>query len=100
MIKKLYEDTGYVIDTHTAVAACVYEKYKTANNVYFNIIGTLSDSELNKINNYVDEYYKQWGKQYVRFNVNLKNQDKNNSSFSYGDNRFEKSQGSKWTFQE
>ncbi|EFM8639245.1 type III secretion protein, partial [Escherichia coli] len=23
-----------------------------------------------------------------------------NSSFSYGDNRFEKSQGSKWTFQE
>ena len=27
-IKKLYEDTGYVIDTHTAVAATVYEKYK------------------------------------------------------------------------
>lgn len=27
-IKKLYEDTGYVIDTHTAVAAGVYEKYK------------------------------------------------------------------------
>lgn len=26
-IKKLYEDTGYVIDTHTAVAACVYRKY-------------------------------------------------------------------------
>ena len=30
IIKKLYDDTGYVIDTHTAVAACVYEKYKTA----------------------------------------------------------------------
>lgn len=27
-IKALYEKTGYVIDTHTAVAACVYEKYK------------------------------------------------------------------------
>ncbi|EEU9149722.1 enterotoxin, partial [Escherichia coli] len=27
-------------------------------------------------------------------------QDTNNSSFSYGDNRFEKSQGSKWTFQD
>jgi len=27
-IKRLYEDTGYVIDTHTAVAATVYEKYK------------------------------------------------------------------------
>lgn len=30
VIKKLYEDTGYVIDTHTAVAAGVYEKYKKA----------------------------------------------------------------------
>ena len=87
------------IETLSAIGLS-YEKYKTANNVYFNIIGTLSDSELNKINNYVDEYYKQWGKQYVRFNVNLKNQDTNNSSFSYGDNRFEKSQGSNWTFQE
>ncbi|MBR5248864.1 MAG: threonine synthase [Lachnospiraceae bacterium] len=26
-IQKLYEDCGYVIDTHTAVAACVYDKY-------------------------------------------------------------------------
>ena len=29
-IKKLYEDTGYIIDTHTAVAAGVYDKYKAA----------------------------------------------------------------------
>lgn len=28
VIKELYEDTGYVIDTHTAVAAGVYGKYK------------------------------------------------------------------------
>jgi len=27
-IKSLYEDTGYVIDTHTAVAAAVYDAYK------------------------------------------------------------------------
>ena len=27
-IHKLYHNTGYVIDTHTAVAACVYQKYK------------------------------------------------------------------------
>ncbi len=26
-IRALYEDCGYVIDTHTAVAACVYDKY-------------------------------------------------------------------------
>ena len=28
MIRSLYEGCGYVIDTHTAVAASVYEKYK------------------------------------------------------------------------
>ena len=28
VIKNIYEDTGYVIDTHTAVAAGVYKKYK------------------------------------------------------------------------
>ena len=27
-IKKLYEDTGYVIDTHTGVASAVYENYR------------------------------------------------------------------------
>lgn len=27
-IKTLYENTGYVLDTHTAVASAVYEKYK------------------------------------------------------------------------
>ena len=27
-IRNLYEKTGYVIDTHTAVAAAIYEKYK------------------------------------------------------------------------
>lgn len=28
VIKQIYEDTNYVIDTHTAVAASVYKKYK------------------------------------------------------------------------
>lgn len=28
IIKRIYEETGYIIDTHTAVAAVVYEKYK------------------------------------------------------------------------
>ena len=27
-IKKIYEDTGYLIDPHTGVAACVYDQYK------------------------------------------------------------------------
>ncbi len=31
-IRKLYKDTGYVIDTHTAVASFVYEQYRNASN--------------------------------------------------------------------
>ena len=27
-IKKVFDDTGYLIDTHTGVAAAVYEQYK------------------------------------------------------------------------
>lgn len=27
-IRRIWKDCGYVIDTHTAVAACVYEKYR------------------------------------------------------------------------
>lgn len=32
MISSLYQKTGYIIDTHTAVAAKVYEKYKAETN--------------------------------------------------------------------
>ncbi len=28
IIAKIYEDTGYVLDTHTAVAACAYQTYR------------------------------------------------------------------------
>lgn len=30
IIRRLYENTGYILDTHTAVASGVYNKYKTA----------------------------------------------------------------------
>ena len=32
VIKAIYEDTGYILDTHTAVAAGVYHKYKQETN--------------------------------------------------------------------
>lgn len=32
VIKSIYEDTGYIIDTHTAVAADVYRKYRKATD--------------------------------------------------------------------
>lgn len=46
VIKKLYEDTGYIIDTHTAVAAGVYDKYKeaTGDTATKTVIGIYSKS--------------------------------------------------------
>ena len=43
-IKDLYESCGYVIDTHTAVAACVYDKYvkETGDNTKTVIASTAS----------------------------------------------------------
>lgn len=44
IIKKIYEDTGYVIDTHTAVAASVFDQYKetTKDNAKTVIASTAS----------------------------------------------------------
>ena len=40
-IKKVYEDTGYVIDTHTGVASCVYRNYaKTTGDTKKTVIAS------------------------------------------------------------
>ena len=33
-IKEIYQETGYIIDTHTAVAAAAYEKYEEDSKVF------------------------------------------------------------------
>lgn len=60
-IHDLYEKTGYVIDTHTAVASCVYQKYKkdTGDNKAAVIASTASPykftrSVMNAIDNQHD----------------------------------------------
>ena len=59
-IKKLYEDTGYVIDTHTAVAATVYEKYKkeTGDDTVTVIASTASPYKFTRsVMNAIDSKY-------------------------------------------
>ncbi len=64
VIKNIYEDTGYIIDTHTAVAAGVYEKYKkdsvdvTTKTV---IASTASPFKFTRsVMNAIDEKYDSW----------------------------------------
>lgn len=59
-IRTLYEKTGYVIDPHTAVAACVYEKYKaeTQDETVAVIVSTASPFKFTRsVMNAIDPKY-------------------------------------------
>ena len=63
-IKALYEDTGYVIDTHTAVAACVYGKYtdETGDSTKTVIASTASPFKFTRsVMNAIDSKYDAMG---------------------------------------
>ncbi len=63
-IKALYESTGYVIDTHTAVAASVYNKYKeeTKDDTKTIIASTASPFKFTRsVMNAIDEKYDELG---------------------------------------
>ena len=59
-IKRIYDDCGYVIDTHTAVAACVYDKYRkaTGDTTKTVIASTASPFKFTRsVMNAIDEKY-------------------------------------------
>ena len=63
-IKELFEKTGYIIDTHTAVAADVYKKYReeTADNTPSVIASTASPFKFTRsVMNAIDEKYDSMG---------------------------------------
>ena len=60
-IHDLYDRTGYVIDTHTAVAACVYQKYKkdTSDDKVTLIASTASPFKFTRsVMNAIDSQYQ------------------------------------------
>ena len=64
VIKDLYEDTGYIIDTHTAVAAGVYGKYKEEtgdSETKIIIASTASPFKFTRsVMNAIDSKYDTW----------------------------------------
>lgn len=63
-IKNIYEDCGYVIDTHTAVAAAVYEKYvaDTKDDTKTVIASTASPFKFTRsVMNAIDSKYDEMG---------------------------------------
>lgn len=62
IIKELYDKTGYVIDTHTAVAAAVYKKYLACgDNTKTVIASTASPFKFTRsVMNAIDKKYDSW----------------------------------------
>ncbi len=64
VIKDIYENTGYILDTHTAVAAGVYNKYKQETNdtqTKTIIASTASPFKFTRsVMNAIDEKYGDW----------------------------------------
>ena len=63
-IKKIYEDCGYVIDTHTSVAATVYDKYRkeTGDTTKTVIASTASPYKFTRsVMNAIDSKYDSMG---------------------------------------
>ena len=64
VIKDIYEDTGYVIDTHTAVAVGVYDKYKAETGdaeTKTIIASTASPFKFTRsVMNAIDKKYDSW----------------------------------------
>lgn len=63
-IRRLYEDCGYVLDTHTAVASAVYQKYvrETGDGTKTIIASTASPFKFTRsVMNAIDEKYDRMG---------------------------------------
>jgi type III secretion system PrgH/EprH family protein len=78
--------------------AVPYERLDKADSVTFTLQGSLQDSELVAVRDYVNEYYRLWGDRYVHFAVELKDDWLKGKSFQYGPQGYIKMTPSSWYF--
>ncbi|QIU92602.1 PrgH/EprH family type III secretion apparatus protein [Yokenella regensburgei] len=79
--------------------ALVYTRRDLVDSVIFVIQGSLTDEELLRIRFLVDDYYSQWGKRYVQFTVELRDDPFKGAYFQYGDQSYVKIKPGSWYFQ-
>lgn len=76
----------------------LYTKKVTPSGVFFFIQGEFDDGALLRIQNFIHNFYTKWGRQYIRFSVELKNDWLKDNSFSYGELEFIKTGPEEWHF--
>ena len=75
-----------------------YKHNKVNDYVTYSIVGELSDSELIRLQHFIDGFYHQWGKGFINFNISLEDNFLKNKSFGYGEYNYMKSGPKQWIF--
>ncbi|MFQ6283755.1 PrgH/EprH family type III secretion apparatus protein [Yersinia enterocolitica] len=75
-----------------------YKRNQMNDYISYSIEGELNDSELIRLQYFVDGFYHQWGREFIRFNVSLEDNYLKDKSFSYGNYNYVKSGPGQWLF--
>jgi type III secretion system PrgH/EprH family protein len=75
-----------------------YRKTTHETSVTLSISGALADGELQKIRTFVEAFYRQWGRNYIHFSVEMADDWRKGKSFEYGGNGYVKATPSHWDF--
>jgi type III secretion system PrgH/EprH family protein len=75
-----------------------YRKTAHETSATLSINGSLADGELQKIRTFVEEFYRQWGRNYIHFSVEMADDWRKGKSFEYGGNGYVKATPSHWDF--
>lgn len=78
--------------------ALSYREINNGGSVTFVILGVIEDGMLERIKNYVNQYYQQWGARYVHFSVELKTDWFKDKSFKFGEQGYIKLGAGHWFF--
>lgn len=75
-----------------------FKRSKANDYISYTVQGELSDSDLTRLQHVIDEFYHQWGREFIQFNISLENNDMKGKSFSYGEYNYIKPEPGQWFF--
>lgn len=75
-----------------------YIKVQNENFNIFNIHGELSDNEIARLKLFINEFYRQWGMEFIVFNVALGSDSLHGKSYSVGNMEYIKNTPLQWDF--
>lgn len=75
-----------------------FVRYETTDCISYAIEGEINDSELVRLESFIDHFYAQWGEKYIRFHVSLRQDELKDKSFGYGRFNYTKTGPGKWIF--